>query len=150
MAARGVMRAEHRWAASVWPPSSPRLWLLPLLAGALSLAGCAARLPARPIVAVPAPRAAPAPTAALVGVVVALRPVPADALGVDPAAFRAARMAAVPPAAGPAATYTEVVIRTADGHTCVVMQPQGAGLAPGEMVRLTPGVGVVALTPAHQ
>jgi outer membrane lipoprotein SlyB len=115
--------------------TSPIALALGLGAG-LGLAGCATH-PA-PAVVAPVSGAPGSPSAgrhaAQVGVIVALRPVPADTLGLDPAAFSADGRA--PAATAPEPAYTEIVIRERDGRTRVVVQPRAAAFVPGRQVRL--------------
>lgn len=110
------------------------------LGAGLGLAGCATH-PA-PVVA-PVSGAQGSPLAGRhagqVGVIVALRPVPPDTLGLDPAAFGAdgrAPAATAPEPASSEPAYTEIVIRERDGRTRVVVQPRAAGFVPGRRVRL--------------
>ena len=112
----------------------------------LGLGGCAVRPGPSAASAMPTPAAplTPERSEALVGVIVALRRVPARTLGMDPTAFR--EDGAAPPA-GPETDYTEIVIRARDGRTRVMVQPLEAGLAPGRRVRLVHAAQLAVLMP---
>ena len=92
----------------------------------------------------PTARLAPERSEEQIGVIVALRPVPARTLGMDPAAFH--EDAAATPT-GPEPEYIEIVIRERNGRTRVVVQPLAAGLLPGRRVRFVRAAQLAVLMP---
>jgi hypothetical protein len=97
------------------------------------LAGCAARPPAQP----PLVRNAQTPSAdpSLSGTILAVHPVPAASLQ----QVETLLSGADPQSDAVAGDLSEFIVRTGDGTTISVVQPETADLHPGEQVRIVGG-----------
>lgn len=142
------LRAAQEYRGSVWgssvitflraPSGVSRVSLLAVLA----LFGCA---PAKP----PASnrQVAVAPGGSDFATVAAVRPIGAFGSGIDPQA--AIRAAIGVSSAATTRASCEIVVRTDDGGTLSVIQPNVADLTPGERVLVLPGT-LPRLVPAPQ
>ncbi len=144
-----LLRDAQDARAAVWPDAAitfPRAVFrgggVPVMA-VLVLFGCA---PAKPPIL--RPHAAAASDGAAYATVASVRPIRAFAVaGIDPEAAILAAMSLSPADMGTSDASSEIVVRTDGGETLSVVQPNSAGLAPGERVMVVPG-GLPRLVPA--